>query len=73
MQLGGVKELKFPMISAEIRVLYNPEIITRVYLLPGILALILLIITVPLTSMSIVREREIGTLKLVIVVPLKKN
>ncbi len=71
-QKQGIPKPTLMQITAEARVLYNPDMVTRVYLLPGILALILLIITLPLTSMAIVREREIGTLEQLIVTPLKK-
>lgn len=50
---------------------YNPTLESRVYIVPGIVALILLIITVFLTSMGIVREKEIGTLEQLTVTPLR--
>ncbi len=56
--------------TAETRIWYNPEMVTRVFILPGIMALVLLIVTVPLTAMAIVREKEVGTLEQLIVTPL---
>ncbi len=61
------KELLIP----EIRVWYNPEMVTRKFLLPGIVALLLLIIAVPLTAMAIVKERELGTIEQIMISPLK--
>jgi len=59
------------LVTPEIRVWYNPEMVTRNFLLPGIVALLLLIIAVPLTSMAIVRERENGTIEQIIISPLR--
>lgn len=58
-------------VKSEIRVWYNPEMITRKFLLPGIVALLLLIIAVPLTSMAIVKERENGTIEQILISPIK--
>lgn len=65
----------FPIggITPEIRVWYNPEMITRRFLLPGIVALLLLIIAIPLTAMAIVREKENGTIEQILVSPLKPH
>ncbi len=57
--------------EAEPRFWYNPNLESRVYIVPGIVALILLIITVFLTSMGIVREKEIGTLEQLMVTPIR--
>ncbi|MHB8579205.1 MAG: ABC transporter permease [Ignavibacteriaceae bacterium] len=54
-----------------IRVWYNPDIKTRVFMVPSIMGLILMIITIILMSMAIVKEREIGTLEQLIVTPIK--
>ncbi len=58
-------------ITPEIRAWYNPELSTRVYMIPGIVGLLLSIITLILTSLAIVKEREIGTLEQIIVTPIK--
>jgi ABC-2 type transport system permease protein len=55
------------------KVLYNPESESVFYMVPGIVALLLTMITVMLTSMAIVREREIGTLEQLLVTPIKKR
>ena len=59
------------LAEAEPRYWYNPTLESRVYIVPGIVALILLIITVFLTSMGIVREKEIGTLEQLTVTPVR--
>jgi len=53
------------------RVWYNPNLISRNFFVPGIVALILTIMTLMMTSMSIVRERELGTLEQLLVTPLR--
>jgi ABC-2 type transport system permease protein len=58
-------------IEGESRFLYNPDLTSKSYVVPGIVALLLLIITVFLTSMGIVREKEIGTLEQLMVTPLR--
>jgi len=62
---------RYSGISPEIRVWYNPEMETRRFLLPGIVALLLLIIAIPLTAMAVVREKESGTIEQILVSPLK--
>lgn len=59
------------VVRAEPRFWYNPELESRSYIVPGLIALILLIITVFLTSMGIVREKEIGTLEQLLVTPIR--
>jgi len=44
--------------SVRVRYLYNPELQTSVYMVPGVLCMVLVIITVVLTSSSISRERN---------------
>jgi len=58
-------------VSSETRAWYNPELTTRIYMVPGIVGLLLSIITLILTSLAIVKEKEIGTLEQIIVTPIK--
>ena len=52
------------------KVIYNPEGKSVYFMVPGIVATLLTTITVMLTSMAIVREREVGTLEQVMVTPI---
>jgi ABC-2 type transport system permease protein len=61
-----------PLIGAEIRVWFNPQLESRHFMLPGILALVLLVVTTNLSSMAIVREKEVGTLEQLSVTPLAR-
>jgi ABC-2 type transport system permease protein len=53
------------------RVWYNPEMRNSNFMVPGVIAMILSMITMLLTSMAIVREREQGTLEQLIVTPIR--
>ncbi len=59
-------------IDTRIRVWFNPRLESRDFMLPGILALLLLVITTNLSSMGIVREKELGTLEQLNVTPLRR-
>lgn len=59
-----------PVLLKE-RIYYNPTLLSRNFFLPGMIGLIISIITIIITSMSIVRERETGTIDQIIVSPIK--
>ena len=59
-------------IEPRVRVWFNPTLESRNFMLPGIFALLLLVITSNLSSMAIVREREVGTLEQLNVTPLSR-
>lgn len=61
--LGGV--------TLESRAWYNPTLISRKFMVPGVFVLILLMTTMNLTAMAIVKEKEIGTLEQLLVTPLR--
>jgi ABC-2 type transport system permease protein len=62
-----------PLISADVRVWFNPGLESRDFMIPGILALLLLVVTTNLSSMAIVREKELGTLEQLNVTPLGRS
>ena len=70
MQKKGIK-LTAGSIEPEVRIWYNPELKTRNFMVPSITALILLLTTTLLTSLAIVKEKELGTLEQLIVTPIK--
>jgi ABC-2 type transport system permease protein len=61
------------LVNTQVRAWYNPELKTRNYMVPGVLVLILLITTMNLTSMAVVREKEIGTLEQIMVTPIRPS
>ncbi len=68
---NGIKIIPAGSITSETRVWYNPELKTRVFMVPGIVGLLLMMITIILTSLAVVKEKEIGTLEQLIVTPIK--
>ncbi len=60
--------------SADIRstVLFNPTMETRNFMVPGIFALLLMLITTVLSSLAIVKEKELGTLEQLNVTPITR-
>ena len=61
-----------PLVTADVRVWFNPQLESKDFMIPGILALLLLVVTTNLSSMSIVRERELGTLEQLNVTPIAR-
>jgi ABC-2 type transport system permease protein len=60
-------------IDPRIRVWFNPQLESRYFMIPGVVALLLLLITTNLSSMAVVREKEIGTLEQLNVTPLGRS
>jgi ABC-2 type transport system permease protein len=60
-------------IDARVRPLYNPAMKSSVFVVPGIIGMILSNILIMITAMSLVRERELGTLEQLIVTPLARS
>lgn len=67
----GVKIIPAGNVESKVRVWYNPELKTRNFMVPGIVGLLLMIVTLILTSLAIVKEKELGTLEQLIVTPIK--
>ena len=60
-----------PPIDLRERAWYNPELESRNYNVPGVLGILIMVVCFLLTSLSVVREREIGTLEQLMVTPLR--
>lgn len=60
-----------PPIQFDVRVLYNPALRTALFLVPGVMSLLVCLITILLTSMSITKEKELGTFETLIAAPVK--
>ncbi len=69
---AGADSMPPPGIDARIRVWFNPQLESRHFMIPGVLALVLLIVTANLAAMAIVREKELGTLEQLNVTPLRR-
>jgi ABC-2 type transport system permease protein len=58
-------------LRAHSRVWFNPELHSRIYFVPGVLANLVAIMTIMMTAMAIVREKEIGTMEQLMVTPIR--
>ena len=58
-------------VEVRTQVWYNPDLLSSYYMIPALIGLILMFMTILLTSTSIVRERERGTIEQLIVTPLR--
>lgn len=68
MGLDGIGSLP---IYTSTRILYNPNMDGLIFMIPGIAALLLLLLTIGQVSTSVVRERELGTLEQILVTPVR--
>lgn len=60
-------------IEIKERFFFNPELLSRNFFLPGVIGLVLALVMIMLTSMSIVKERESGTIEQIIVSPVRSH
>jgi ABC-2 type transport system permease protein len=58
-------------IDVRQRAWYNPELKSKNYNVPGVIAMVIMLTSLLLTSMAVVREREIGTMEQLMVTPLR--
>ena len=58
-------------IGTEVRMLYNPELKGAFSSVPGVMGMILLLISAMMTSIAIVKEKELGTMEVLLVSPMK--
>lgn len=70
MAMGGDQRRGARMAA---RILFNPSMDTSVFMVPGVMAFILCLITVILTAMSLAREKEAGTFESMVAAPLRKR
>jgi ABC-2 type transport system permease protein len=68
---GAAVNLSFPQVTARSRVWFNPDLYSRNYFVPGVIANIIMIVTMMLTALAIVREKEIGTMEQLMVTPVR--
>jgi ABC-2 type transport system permease protein len=68
---GSPVSMATPQVTARSRVWFNPDLYSRNYFVPGVIANIIMMVTLMLTAMSIVREKEIGTMEQLMVTPVR--
>jgi ABC-2 type transport system permease protein len=69
--IRGPVRLAMPGVVPERRVWFNPELLSRNYFVPGVIVNIIMLVTLILTALSVVREKEIGTMEQVMVTPIR--
>lgn len=60
-----------PVINPEVRMYFNPNLKSHFMFVPGVITLILILVCALMTSVTIVREKEFGTMEVLLVSPLK--
>jgi len=71
--LGGADVLFPGAIAIETRAWFNPNLESKFYFVPGLIAVMLLVVSILLASIAIVREKEIGTIEQLLVTPIGKT
>ncbi len=67
--IRGQQELPYA-INTELRMLYNPQMKGSYSFVPGVMAMVLMLVCAMMTSISIVREKELGTMEVILVSPI---
>ncbi len=66
----GLSNLQMP-IEVHMKTLYNPDGKSKIYMIPGLTAMVLQVQALLLTALAIVREREQGTMEQLVVTPIR--
>lgn len=69
-RIGGHHKIPLQIIP-QVRILYNPEMRSVYGFVPGLMALILMLVSAMMTAITITREKELGTMEVLLVSPLK--
>lgn len=70
-KLRGIQRIPAGEVTSQSRIWFNPALQSQIFMVPAIVGLLLSLITLLLTSLAIVKEKEIGTLEQLIVTPVK--
>jgi len=70
-EYAGVSAAGSILVQPEVRMFYNPELKGHFMFVPGVITLILILICALMTSITITREKEFGTIEVLLVSPLK--
>jgi len=68
---SGASLSSLPALNAHLRVLYNPDMLTLWFIIPGMAAMLLQTQTIVLTAVAVVKEREVGTIEQILVTPIR--
>jgi len=67
----GFASMAGPGVLENVRVWYNPELKSTYFIVPGIIAIVMMLLGSLLTSTSIVREKDTGTIEMLVSTPIK--
>lgn len=70
---AGATGGSLPAIRVDVRMRYNPELKSVYLFVPGLIALVLMLVCALMTSVTITREKEIGTMEVLLVSPLRPH
>jgi ABC-2 type transport system permease protein len=73
LSVARVATVAAPPVDVRIRPLYNPDLKSSTFIVPGIIGVLLAMMLILITSMAIVRERERGTLEQLVVTPISRT
>ena len=68
-ELLGIESVPF-QINTEVKLLYNPTMKSAYNIVPGVMGMVLILICALMTSVSIAREKELGTMEVILVSPM---
>ncbi len=68
---GGAAASGIPSVNPEFRIWYNPELRSTNFIVPGLIAVVMMIVTAMLTSLTVAREWEMGTMEQLISTPAR--
>jgi ABC-2 type transport system permease protein len=69
-RFGAAPGLKFP-VAIEPRAWYNANLSSRYSFVPGVIAMVVMLVSLMLTALAVVREKEIGTIEQILVSPIR--
>jgi ABC-2 type transport system permease protein len=69
---GQLDPLAMPPVEARPRMLFNPDMKTANFMVPGLVAIVMQVVTMFLTAFAIVKEKENGTLEQLMVTPVSR-
>ena len=70
-RIGKTIPLRLPPFKIEPRVWYNPELRSTNYIVPGLIAVLMMVIAAMLTSLTVSKEWEMGTMEQLIATPIR--
>lgn len=60
-----------PPLRIDVRLLYNPSMESAIFMVPGVMSMIVCVLTILLTSMALAREKELGTIEMLVSAPVR--